>query len=161
MQKEILLNGDKKLETVCSPVTFPLSDANKETIQNLKDTTMMIDNAVGLAAPQIGDTVRIFVYNQTKEHKDATMRVMINPEIIKTYGSTRVDYEGCLSFPGFIYEVPAYELIKISYQDESGLKHTLKLRGFEARIFQHEYRHLDGINWPEGAIKHDRKEFEK
>jgi len=161
MQKQILLDGDKKLFTVCDPVTFPLSEKDKGTIQDLIDTTMAIDNALGVAAPQIGETVRIFVYNNTKEHGTATMRVMINPTIVKEYGSTKMGYEGCLSFPGFVYEVPAYELIKVSYQDESGQKHTLKLRGFEARIFQHEFRHLDGICWPKEAIKHSKEEFKK
>ena len=159
MIKTIVLKDDPILSTACKPVAFPLDQEAKDTIQDLKDTTLNIPNAVGVAAPQIGKSLCIFVYNLTKTNKDKTNVVMINPEIIKTYGDKRVDYEACLSYPGYIYTVPAYELLKVSYTDENGMQHKLKIRGFEARVFQHELRHLQGVSWPEDAKCYKKDEI--
>jgi len=111
--------------------------------------TMYHADGVGLAAPQIGLSIRLFVIdangiaNNHPECKDFK-RVMINPGI--TYRSDEINAleEGCLSFPGIHEKVPRPVRIQVEYLDENFLKHDEHLEGFVARIVQHEYEHLFG-----------------
>ncbi|GJD10071.1 Peptide deformylase 1B, chloroplastic/mitochondrial [Galdieria sulphuraria] len=90
---------------------------------------MYADRGVGLAAPQVGINQRLMVYNPTgKPSSFLSQVVMVNPKIVDCSDKKVVDLEGCLSFPGI-----------------AGKKIKLKLEGWQARIFQHEYDHLDGI----------------
>ncbi len=120
-----------------------------EIVKNLFDT-LKKDGGLGLAAPQIGILKRIFLMDTSPLNKDDSEiekveQAFINPEILERSSETINYEEGCLSIPGIyeIVELPAK--IKVRYQDSSFNTIEKELDGMQARIFQHEYDHLDGI----------------
>lgn len=112
--------------------------------------TMYATDGVGLAAPQIGKDIRLFVVDGTpfaeddKTAKDFK-KVFINPEIYEVSEEEILLNEGCLSVPGIHEDVYRPETIRINYLDENFEEHDEELTGWPARIVQHEYDHLDGI----------------
>ena len=111
--------------------------------------TMYNSDGVGLAAPQIGLNIRLFVIDASPMKEDfpgidATKRVFINPEIIETSEETIAYEEGCLSVPGIHEQVTRPTSITINYVDANFVEHTDTYDGFFARIVQHEYDHLEG-----------------
>jgi peptide deformylase len=120
----------------------------KQLIKNMFDT-MYNAEGVGLAAPQIGISIRLLVidseamasaYPECKDFK----RVIINPEIIEHSDESNSKDEGCLSFPGIHEKVDRYNSIKINYLNENFEEIEEVVEGFVARIVQHECEHLDG-----------------
>jgi peptide deformylase len=128
----------------------------QELIANMKET-MYNASGVGLAAPQIGKAIRLFIIDAspfaddddlTKEENEVLKnfnRVFINPKIIKEEGDEWSFNEGCLSIPEIREDVWRQPTITIEYQDEQFEKHTEILSGLAARIFQHEYDHIEGV----------------
>ena len=111
--------------------------------------TMQLARGVGLAAPQIGKNIRLFVVNlmQGSQTKDAEeyIKVMINPVLkIDEKVAPSVYKEGCLSIPDILVEVPRREKINISYFDVQWQPHEEVWTGLPARIIQHEFDHLEG-----------------
>ena len=112
--------------------------------------TMKRANGVGLAAPQVNKPWRLAVIEIKKtktrpEIKPLEKTVIINPRILNRSKETVNDWEGCLSLPGIRGSVPRYKKITVEFTDNVGGKHTLRLTGFQARVFQHEIDHLDGV----------------
>ena len=111
--------------------------------------TMYNSDGVGLAAPQIGLAIRLFVIDATPMQEDfpeidVAKRVFINPEIIDHSEETIVYEEGCLSVPGIHEKVTRPTEVTVHYFDENFVEHTETFKGFFARIVQHEYDHLEG-----------------
>lgn len=105
-------------------------------------------NGVGLAAPQIGLNENIFVYNPSGDKASTNMeRVVCNPIITKYSPEVQVEDEGCLSLRSDFCagQVARASWIETEYQNELGQQIRRRLKGFEARVFQHEYDHLKGI----------------
>jgi len=112
---------------------------------------MYESNGVGLAAPQVGINKRLIVYNQTGLPEEAGEEViLINPKIVEFGRRTEIDTEGCLSIPGLEGDVQRSTWIKMEAtilprltggEEENGIR---KITGWEARIFQHEFDHLEG-----------------
>jgi len=92
---------------------------------------------VGLAAPQIGINKRIFVMGNP-----GLSYVCVNPEILEGTGNVKGE-EGCLSFPGLYLHVNRYETVKVKYYDILGKEQIKEFAGLQARVFQHEYDHLN------------------
>ena len=114
--------------------------------------TMYKTEGVGLAAPQVGHSIRLFVCDaapMTDDDNDtftkSFKRAMINPEIIETFGANVSYNEGCLSIPGLHENVVRPDGVKIRYYDENFELHEETLTGNCARVVQHEYDHLDGV----------------
>jgi len=112
--------------------------------------TMDQAQGVGLAAPQIGKSIRLFVvdftpYLQQQGSKEVGRKILINPElqIDETIPLTTFE-EGCLSIPGIPVEVPRHEKIVVSYFDTDWQRHEEEWTGFPARVMMHEYDHLEG-----------------
>ena len=112
---------------------------------------------VGLAAPQVGKNIDIFVAKPTFK---SPAYVFINPKIIKREGPEKTlkedkiaKLEGCLSLPNIWGDVRRYREISLEYLDESGKKHRRKFSGFLATIIQHEYDHLNGILFPKRVLE--------
>ena len=106
---------------------------------------MYAAEGVGLAAPQVGVNKRLMVYNPTGDSKkwlDET--VLVNPKIVEFSEAKDLEIEGCLSFPDMNGEVVRSKWIKVEAINLNGKKIKKKFTGWEARIFQHEYDHLDG-----------------
>lgn len=96
---------------------------------------------IGLAAPQIGLPLRIFITSIPYEEK----RVFINPVIASPFGAPTIEKEGCLSLPGFLYSVPRPRIVTISAKDIYGKEFNLFGWGISARCWMHENDHLNGI----------------
>ena len=129
-----------------------INDETRKTIQTMWKVHAE-KNALGLAAPQIGISLKIAVvgYEPTEAHlkKDPDLKsipkfVLINPKVVWHPEKAKVQKEACLSVPDEEVGVPRYEKIHIEYQDEAGKKCRLKARGLTARIIQHEIDHLEG-----------------
>jgi peptide deformylase len=102
------------------------------------------EQGVGLAAPQVGWSVRLFVTNVRGERDPATERVFVNPEILRGDGEV-LDEEGCLSLPEVRGKVLRKQRVLIRAQDLEGNSFEEELTDLEARVVQHELDHLDGI----------------
>ena len=110
-------------------------------ISNMKDTLKNPKvHGVGLAAPQINESVQIFIANV-----HGKLQAFINPIITYKSNETAIDEEGCLSLPGIWANIPRSIIVRIEYEDEQGKKQQREYTDFEARIIQHEYDHLQGI----------------
>lgn len=108
---------------------------------------------VGLAAPQVGQSLRLFVANDTGE--DGDVLVCVNPEVTP-HGPTEAFEEGCLSLPELHAKVVRPTLVKMSWTDLAGARHTGEFEGFLARILQHEFDHLEGVLFFERMTPADR-----
>ena len=118
-------------------------------IENMFETMHKADG-VGLAAPQIGKSIRVFIVDGTgladEEPELADFKkTFINADIIETSGEIVPMNEGCLSIPKIREDVNRKSRIHIKYYDENWEFHDEVIEGFKARIIQHEYDHLDGI----------------
>ena len=130
--------------------------ALESLLENMFET-MYGAKGIGLAAPQIGLPIRIFIVDATPFKDDEELeleernflstfkQVFINPQIIDETGDEWVFNEGCLSIPDVREDIFRNETIKIEYLDEKFEKHTKEFSGIAARIIQHEYDHIQGI----------------
>jgi peptide deformylase len=122
-------------------------------IQNLIDNllaTVIAANGVGIAAPQVAASDRLFIVasRPSPRYPNAPQMeptAMINPQILAHSSDLVKGWEGCLSIPGIRGLVPRYQAIEVEYSDRNGKLHKQELTDFVARIFQHELDHLDGI----------------
>ena len=102
---------------------------------------------IGLAANQIGMDVRAFAMIRDLENNEVI--VCFNPKIIKKYKEVVSCEEGCLSFPDEFIDVDRPDKIVVKYEDEDKKEHKIKLIGMASRVFQHEFDHLEGIDFTE------------
>jgi len=102
------------------------------------------ENGVGLAAPQIGQNIRLFIMKFFLDEETYQFITAINPEIISYSMETEIDEEGCLSVPEVYKKIPRASHIMVKFFDEEMNPHTVEMHGYNARIFQHEYDHLEG-----------------
>jgi peptide deformylase len=123
-----------------------INDDIRQLVLDMKET-MVKENGVGLAAPQVGKLLRVFVV----AHKDG-IKACINPEIYAPSLRKNIAEEGCLSIPGVFGKVKRHNHLKIRYYDEYGQLHDEKAQGFYARVIQHENDHLDGILFIEKLV---------
>ena len=112
--------------------------------------TMYVSDGIGLAAPQIGKSIRIFVIDGTAMAEDdpsleGFKKAFINPQIIEESGDKWTFTEGCLSLPNIREDVIRQGYIRIKYFDENFNEHDEVYDGIKARIMQHEYDHLEGV----------------
>ncbi len=112
--------------------------------------TMYRSEGMGLAAPQIGKSIRVFVIDGTPLAKDEPdlrdfKKVFINARITEKSGDLKLMSEGCLSIPNIREDVNRESRVRIKYYDENWEYHDEVYEGYRARIIQHEYDHLDGI----------------
>ena len=116
----------------------------KELILDMKKA--MIDNqGIGLAANQVGKDLSIFVIDEKLAAENNVPEVFFNPEITEYSKGADEMEEGCLSIPGYEANLKRSKKIKIKAVDENGNKIKLKVRGFLARVLQHETDHLNGV----------------
>jgi peptide deformylase len=136
--------GDPILRVKAKPVL--LTEIKKPAFQKLITLmffTLRGEGGVGLAAPQIGLSLRLTVI---KNGANSPRIVLINPKIESHSKTQKQDWEGCLSLPLVRGLVPRYVKIVVSYYDENGIKRRKTINRFsEARVFQHEIDHLNGV----------------
>lgn len=107
---------------------------------------MLKSNGIGLAAPQIGIARQIFVM----QNPDGSYKHVINPIVTPISNATQTQKEGCLSYPGLVLSITRPEYVKVEYQDPNGGHQTECLSGLQARCFQHEADHLQGVCFVDG-----------
>lgn len=122
-------------------------------LENMWETMNNADG-VGLAAPQIGLPIRLFLIDSTEalaenEKEEGLKQVFINAQILEEGGTPWAYEEGCLSIPDIRGDVTRNAQIKIRYQDENFEEHTKVFDGVNARIIQHEYDHIEGVLFTE------------
>ena len=140
--RPILHYPDKRLRNHAERVTR--FDAELRTLVDDMAETMYAAPGVGLAAPQVGVALRVFVIDVAASDEGASqLRTFINPEIIERSGEVSFE-EGCLSFPGVHEQVDRAERIKVRAQDVDGESFELEADGLLAIAVQHEYDHLEG-----------------
>ena len=139
MQIKLLEEGNKQLKEISEPYDFEVDGDPTELIKAMTKV-MFENNGIGLAAPQVGIKKRLFIMGNEEQ-----FYAIINPTITLKEGEVVKDIEGCLSFPKLWLRVNRSDKIQVSYQDISGQKITTDFTGIKARVFQHEYDHLDGI----------------
>ena len=145
---EVIRLGHPVLRQVAEPVpeeffgTGRLNDLFRNMVQ-----TMISEDGVGLAAPQVAEGLRLFVYwvPGDDDHPDIAPKLLANPEIKPVGDLVEDGWEGCLSIPGLRGIVPRYSRIKVRARDIEGNAVSLTADGFHARVLQHEFDHLDGI----------------
>ena len=125
------------------------SELRSPRVQKLIDDmidTMREYNGVGLAAPQVHESVRLFVALLADDPDEGTSAVVIvNPEIVSNTSARQEGWEGCLSIPDIRGLVPRFTDITVKALDRDGRPIELRLRDFPARVVQHETDHLDGV----------------
>ena len=139
----MILDVTKLGEEVLRQVANPVEEVNDEIRQLAEDMfeTMIENDGVGLAAPQVGKSLRMFVVIAD----DEVRRVFINPQIIKTSEEVGEYDEGCLSIPQVYETIVRPVAVTVQALNEKGKPFVLEADGLLARIIQHEYDHLDGI----------------
>ena len=146
----ITIIGNSVLRKKATPISQDYPDLKKLVADMFE--TMRKSDGVGLAAPQVGLAIRLFVVDASPMAEDDNdtftktfIRTFINPEIIETFGPDVPYNEGCLSIPGLHEDVIRKDGVKIRYYDENFNLKEETLTGSAARVVQHEYDHLDGI----------------
>ncbi len=141
----IIMYGDPVLRQKAKQIE-PGSDI-KQLIEDMFET-MHNANGIGLAAPQIGKSMRLFVVDGTIMDDEPGMaefkKVFINPLILEEHGEQWEYEEGCLSIPNIREKISRMEKLKIRYYDEAWNLQEEKFDGLKARIIQHEYDHIEG-----------------
>jgi peptide deformylase len=148
----IVVYGHPILKKVAAEIDKDFPDLN-QLITDLFET-MYYSEGLGLAAPQIGKSIRIFVIDGKPAAEDEPSladfkKAFINPHITERSGELVPMNEGCLSIPNLREEVLRESHVRINYYDENWQFHDEEFEGYKARIIQHEYDHLDGILFPD------------
>lgn len=148
MNYPVIVYGDPVLRKKAENISKDYPELPK-IIENMWET-MYNSDGVGLAAPQVGLSIRIFVVDATSgadeepELRDFK-KVFINPEIVSLEGEPWIMNEGCLSLPEVREDVSRPDVVRLRYMDEHFQEHEEEFTGYAGRIIQHEYDHLEGI----------------
>jgi len=136
---EIVKLGNPILRQVAAPVTRILTGETQKLIERMK-VIIRKASGLGLAAPQIGVSQRVIVFDIDDE-----IHVIVNPIITGGRGEQLDPMEGCLSIPGLQGQVPRFNELRVRGQDQRGRPISRKVTELEARVIQHEVDHLDGV----------------
>jgi peptide deformylase len=144
MLRPIVKHGERVLHRPSEPV----GELTSEILQLIDDmiATMYAAPGVGLAAPQVGVPLRLFVVDISAGRRTGELRVCINPSFVSRAG-TQLEEEGCLSVPGFTATVLRPAKAAVSCRDRDGREQVIEASGLLARALQHEMDHLDGTTF--------------
>jgi len=149
--------GESILQQKASPIELDQLDDYQSLITDMITTLESLEGRVGIAAPQVFVSKRLFVYRipktihsryQTSGFREIPLTVVINPEYTLLNDQKDLGWEACLSVPGLMGQVSRHRAIRLSYWDRNGTKQEDILEGFPARVVQHECDHLDGLIYP-------------
>jgi peptide deformylase len=149
---DIVKHPNTVLEQKCETVTK--FDKKLGVLLDDMHDTMVANDGVGIAAPQIGQAIRVAIVDFGEGQEPIEM---INPELVLFEGAD-TDVEGCLSFPGVFGEVERHDHVKIKAQERDGSWYELEAEGYEARAILHEMDHLDGVLFTSKITKYVTQE---
>ena len=152
MIRELLRMGDPRLLRIAVPVSAFGTAELAALLEDMQDT-MAANDGAGLAAPQIGVSLRVVIFGSHANPRypdapDVPFTVLINPSITPLGVEEEEGWEGCLSVPGMRGWVPRWHRLRYAGFDELGRPIRREVEGFHARVVQHEVDHLDGILYP-------------
>jgi peptide deformylase len=144
----VVVYGDPSLRKTAKPIEKDMEGLD-EIISNMWET-MYHSDGIGLAAPQVGLSIRLFVIDASSGADEEPAlkdfkKVFINPEIMDRTGEEWIMNEGCLSLPELREDVKRPDVVRLKYYDENFELHDEVFSGFAGRIIQHEYDHLEGV----------------
>lgn len=146
--REVVRYPDPRLKVVCDPLPDgPLEGDARQLAQDLLDTMSSFPGCVGIAAPQLGELVRMVAIDVTGHQRAKSCHgrlVLVNPEVVQKAGNVAMR-EGCLSIPDFTGNVRRPERVTIEARGVEGEPLRLECDAFEARVVLHEIDHLDGL----------------
>ncbi len=146
---EIVRLGHPALRTPAEPLDpARLTEPSTQALIDDMFETMSEADGVGLAAPQVGLGLQLFVYlavDPDAPDIEPTQQVLVNPMVEPVAGELVYDWEGCLSIPDLRGLVPRHQAVRVFGLDRAGAKLELRAEGYEARIIQHEFDHLNGV----------------
>ncbi|MGN6453202.1 MAG: peptide deformylase [Steroidobacteraceae bacterium] len=150
--RPVLRMGEPLLQRIAAPVTR--FDAELHALLTDMDDTMRALNGAGIAAPQIGVSVRVVIFeladNPRYPHiEPVPYTVLVNPLVTPLTAEEDEGWEGCLSVPGMRGLVPRHRRVRYRGYDQHGAPIDRTVEGFHARVVQHEVDHLDGILFPQ------------
>jgi len=137
--------------------TREVTSFDKELAEQASRMERIMDDAIGagLAAPQVGSLKRMFIYRAERE---GPARAVVNPVITWRSEDEEEDFEGCLSLNDVVVEVSRSVELRLEAQDLEGKPFSIEAKGFEARVIQHEFDHLDGILIVDRAERGQRRQ---
>ena len=150
---ELVKSNDPVLLTPCKDFDFqdPPFDPVEFSHELIK--FMYENNGIGLAANQVGVPYRVFAMRASPENF-----VCFNPKIVQPSEKTVVLEEGCLSYSGLLVKIKRPEFVRVRFTTPNGDTITKQFVGMSARVFQHEYEHLDGVRFYDNANKFHREQ---
>ena len=161
MKKEITTLNNEVLRIKTEKVADPTSMTTKSIIKDMRDTLKKTPNGVGLAAPQIGISQKVFIIDRNLAKQLDISDVFINPEMTKkSFRKDKLE-EGCLSVPGIYGFIKRHKAVEAQAYDQLGQKFTVKAEGLLCQIIQHEVDHLNGILFIDKAMETFVVETEK
>jgi len=148
------------LKTKLEPFDFDNPPTDPEILFANMSQMMLEKKGVGLSANQVGLPYRMFVMGN-----EENLIPVFNPRIVDYEGEEYYAEEGCLTYPGLYVKIKRYNVIRARYTAHQGITDTIKFSGMTSRIFQHEYDHLEGIDYLKRATRYHldkaRKEQKK
>ena len=150
--REVLRMGHPALRERARPVECFATPELRALVQDMMDT-MAFRNGAGLAAPQIGESVRVVIFGVERnprypDAEEVPFTVLVNPQITFLTKEIEEGWEGCLSVPGMRGVVPRFTKLRYTGFDAEGRPVDREAEGFHAVVVQHECDHLDGILYP-------------
>jgi len=150
--RPVLKMGHPVLKQVAAPVSEFGTRALLDLVADMDDTMRAL-NGAGLAAPQIGVSLRVVIFEVQRNPRypdadEVPYTVLINPELTALGDALEDGWEGCLSVPGLRGLVPRYRRLRYQGRDVHGQPIDRTVEGFHARVVQHEVDHLDGVLYP-------------
>lgn len=145
MAKLKIITGEKNpiLRAVSEPVK-KFDAGLRRFAKDLKDTMIAADG-LGIAAPQVGKNIRVFIVALNHKSENEVIVPMINPQITAHSAEVEVAEEGCLSVPGKYGNVERFKSVTVEFFDLGGERQVFELRGLNARVVQHETDHINGV----------------
>jgi peptide deformylase len=151
----VITHPNELLTTKCTEVK--VFDEKLATLLDDMYDTMIASDGIGLAAPQVGETIQVAIVDLGEGQE---VIEMINPEVVEISGS-EIEIEGCLSFPDIYGEVERPFYVKVEAQDRDGALYELEAEDYEARAILHEIDHLHGVLFTSKIIRYvDLEELE-
>ncbi|MFJ7970749.1 peptide deformylase [Psychrobacillus sp. NPDC096389] len=153
--RPVITHPNEILTTKCREVT--VFDEKLATLLDDMYDTMIASDGIGIAAPQVGETVQVAIVDLGEGQE---VIEMVNPEVVQIGGS-EIEVEGCLSFPDIYGEVERPFYVKVEAQDRDGALYELEAEDYEARAILHEIDHLHGVLFTTKVIRYvDLEELE-
>lgn len=164
MKRPLVYYNNPVLRKRCKDVG-KVTDEVLKLVEDLKDTLAATETGIGLSAPQINSSLRVFITHVPLENEEGSnntgvLRVFIDPKIISYSEKLTVRDEGCLSIPGLYAPVIRPSSVLLETTTLEGKRETQEYHGFEARCILHENDHINGVLFIDRLTRNDRKDVE-